>query len=112
MNTSSESGAEVATRVHFVILAVDYFDHVVSVDAFLGAARQLNTMFELAEFWPGFDDLPVRGPEGRFVHELTIPFTRHRAPTRRAPTPPITGRWSASSRRRRAGCISSSTPVR
>jgi thiopeptide-type bacteriocin biosynthesis protein len=69
-------------------LLVD-FDHALSVDAFLGAARQLDKAFELAEFWPGFNELPVRGPEGRFVHELTIPFTRHRAPTRRAPGPPV-----------------------
>jgi lantibiotic biosynthesis protein len=68
-------------------LLVD-FDHVLSVDAFIGAARQMDA-FELTEFWPSFDELPARGPEGRFVHELTIPFTRHRAPTRRAPAPRI-----------------------
>ena len=65
------------------------FDHVLSVDAFVGAARQMEGAFELTEFWPAFEELPVRGPEGRFVHELTIPFVRHRAPTRRAPAPPI-----------------------
>jgi thiopeptide-type bacteriocin biosynthesis protein len=82
-------------------LLVD-FDHVLSVDAFVGAAGQMDA-FELSESWPGFEELPVRGPEGRFVHELTIPFTRHRAPTRRAAAPqvhreverilPPTSRW-------------------
>jgi class I lanthipeptide synthase len=69
-------------------LLVD-FDHVLSVDAFVGAARQIDGAFELSEFWPSFEELPVRGPEGRFVHELTIPFTRHRAPVKRAPAPPV-----------------------
>jgi thiopeptide-type bacteriocin biosynthesis protein len=66
------------------------FDHVLSVDAFVGAVRQLDA-FELTEFFPGFEELPVRGPEGRFVHELTIPFVRHRVPTKRAPAPPVHG---------------------
>jgi thiopeptide-type bacteriocin biosynthesis protein len=64
------------------------FDHVLSVDTFVATARQMET-FELTEFWPGFGELPVRGPEGRFVHELTIPFVRHRVPTKRPPAPPI-----------------------
>ena len=78
------------------------FDNVLSVDTFVATVRQMDA-FELTEFWPGFDELPVRGPEGRFVHELTIPFARHRAPTRRAPAPllhgeaerifPPTSRW-------------------
>lgn len=82
-------------------LLVD-FDHVLSVDAFVAAVRQLGP-FKLTEFWPGFDELPVRGPEGRFVHELTIPFVRRRVPTRRPPAPslleeverilPPTSRW-------------------
>lgn len=82
-------------------LLVD-FDHVLSVDAFVAAVRQQGA-FKLTEFWPGFDELPVRGPEGRFVHELTIPFVRRRVPTRRSPAPslleeverilPPTSRW-------------------
>jgi thiopeptide-type bacteriocin biosynthesis protein len=68
-------------------LLVD-FDHVLSVDAFVAAVRQQGA-FKLTEFWPGFDELPVRGPEGRFVHELTIPFVRRRVPTRRPPAPPL-----------------------
>lgn len=82
-------------------LLVD-FDHVLSVDAFVAAVRQLGA-FKVNEFWPGFDELPVRGPEGRFVHELTVPFVRRRVPTRRPPAPslleevervlPPTSRW-------------------
>jgi thiopeptide-type bacteriocin biosynthesis protein len=68
-------------------LLVD-FDHVLSVETFAATVRQMDA-FELTEFWPGFDELPVRGPEGRFVHELTIPFARHRAPTRRSPAPQV-----------------------
>jgi thiopeptide-type bacteriocin biosynthesis protein len=66
------------------------FDHVLSVDAFVAGVRQ-QTAFELTEFWPGFDELPVRGPEGRFVNELTIPFARRRAPTKRPPAPAFLG---------------------
>jgi thiopeptide-type bacteriocin biosynthesis protein len=66
-------------------LLVD-FDHVLSVDAFLATVRQLPS-FELTEFFPGLEELPVRGPEGRFVHELTIPFARRRTPTRRPAAP-------------------------
>ena len=62
-------------------LLVD-FDNVLALDAFLAEARQ-SARIALIEFWPDSGALPVRGPEGRFVHELTIPFVRHRAPTRR-----------------------------
>lgn len=37
------------------------------------------------ELFPGPDELVARGPEGRFVHELVVSFTRKRAP---APAPP------------------------
>ncbi len=63
-------------------LLVD-FDNVLVLDAFLAEARQQSTRVALIELWPDSGALPVRGPEGRFVHELTIPFVRHRAPTRR-----------------------------
>jgi len=66
------------------------FDNVLSVETFLASVRQLPE-FELTEFWPGVEDLPVRGPEGRFVHELTIPFIRRRTPTRRPAAPPFLG---------------------
>lgn len=62
-------------------LLVD-FDNVLALDAFLAEARQ-SPRIALIELWPDAGALPVRGPEGRFVHELTIPFVRHRAPTRR-----------------------------
>ncbi len=65
------------------------FDHVLSLDTFLATVRQ-STGIELTEFWHGLDGLPARGPEGRFVHELTIPFARRRTPTRRS-VPPLAG---------------------
>jgi thiopeptide-type bacteriocin biosynthesis protein len=58
------------------------FDHVLSLDTFLATVRT-SAVVELTELWHGFDALPARGPEGRFVHELTIPFARHRTPTQR-----------------------------
>jgi lantibiotic biosynthesis protein len=81
-------------------LLVD-FDHVLSLDTFFATIPR-SAGIELTELWPGFDGLPARGPEGRFVHELTIPFARRRTPTRR-PAPslgdggerilPPTSRW-------------------
>jgi thiopeptide-type bacteriocin biosynthesis protein len=35
----------------------------------------------LVELFPGPDDLVARGPEGRFVHELVVPFVRRGAAT-------------------------------
>ncbi|HXA18365.1 MAG TPA: lantibiotic dehydratase [Thermoanaerobaculia bacterium] len=58
------------------------FDHVLSLDTFLATVRK-SAVVELTELWHGFDALPARGPEGRFVHELTIPFVRRRTPARR-----------------------------
>lgn len=46
-----------------------------SVDAFLHLVKRRG-FIELTEMFPGPDELCVRGPEGRFVHELLIPFVR------------------------------------
>ncbi|MCI0458219.1 MAG: lantibiotic dehydratase [Gemmataceae bacterium] len=50
-------------------------DNVLSVETFvdLVKAREQAT---LVEMFPGPDELCVRGPEGRFVHELVVPFIR------------------------------------
>jgi thiopeptide-type bacteriocin biosynthesis protein len=67
-------------------LAID-LDNVLAVDAFAALARQLQSV-DLVEMFPGPDELCASGPEGRFLHELCIPFVRRREPTpRRASTP-------------------------
>jgi len=81
-------------------LPVD-FDNVLSLDNWLAMVASRSEA-ELTERWPGFGDLPVRGPEGRFLQEITVPFARRRTPTRR-PLPsfadagerilPPTSRW-------------------
>jgi thiopeptide-type bacteriocin biosynthesis protein len=55
-------------------LLVD-FDNILSVEAGLDVieGRGEASLFEL---FPGPDALCARGPEGRFVHELVVPFVR------------------------------------
>lgn len=72
------------------LLPVD-LDNVLSVETFAHLARG-RTGAVLSEMAPGPDELCARGPEGRFVHELVIPFLR-RSPARAAePAPPRTTR--------------------
>ncbi|HEX7239079.1 MAG TPA: lantibiotic dehydratase [Longimicrobiaceae bacterium] len=59
-------------------LPVD-LDNVLSVEAFLHAVRSRSDAV-LREMFPPPEELAARGPEGRFVHELVIPFERHPAP--------------------------------
>jgi thiopeptide-type bacteriocin biosynthesis protein len=67
-------------------LPVD-LDNVLAVDSLVQAVRSRSTA-ELVELFPGPDELCVHGPEGRFVHELVLPFVRTRAtrPSFRRPT--------------------------
>jgi thiopeptide-type bacteriocin biosynthesis protein len=65
----------------FVVLAegdnellVD-LDNVLSVETFLELAKGQERV-RLVEMFPGPDDLCARGPEGRFTHELVVPFVR------------------------------------
>ncbi len=55
-------------------LPVD-FENVLSVETFAQLISNRNEA-TLVEIFPTPDDLCVRGPEGRFVHELIIPFVR------------------------------------
>jgi class I lanthipeptide synthase len=75
-------------------LLVD-LDNVLSIDAFLALVRKRPAL-TLAELFPGPEELCVSGPEGRFVHELVIPFVRRRAVVPQ-PVPPIS---QAAARRR------------
>jgi thiopeptide-type bacteriocin biosynthesis protein len=51
------------------------FENVLSVEAFLDAIQNQKEAV-LFEFFPEPDELCARGPEGRFVHELIVPFVR------------------------------------
>lgn len=72
-----------------VELLVD-FDNILSLDAFLPIVRTREDLV-LSEVWPDVEELPVHGPEGRFVHELVVPFERRRKPTRRVTPSSIAG---------------------
>ena len=54
------------------LLLVD-FDNVLSVDAFLSSTRDLDVL-RFVETAAG-DPSPVHGPDGRYAHELIVPFT-------------------------------------
>jgi thiopeptide-type bacteriocin biosynthesis protein len=57
-------------------LLVD-FDNVLSVEAWLDVLEGRNEA-SLFELFPSPEELCARGPEGRFVHELVVPFVRSR----------------------------------
>jgi thiopeptide-type bacteriocin biosynthesis protein len=87
-----------ARRVpRFVVLAhpglglpVD-LDNVLSVDSLAHAVRNAGGG-DLVELFPAPDALCARGPEGRFTHELVVPFVRDRAPAppeSRRPSPTV-----------------------
>lgn len=64
------------------------FENVLSVEAFLDVIEKQKEAV-LLEFFPAPDELCARGPEGRFVHELIVPFVRSAfvRPTTTAPAP-------------------------
>jgi thiopeptide-type bacteriocin biosynthesis protein len=49
-------------------------DNALSIDSFIQSIKDREEAV-LQEMFPGPDDLCAVGPEGRFVHELIIPFT-------------------------------------
>ena len=57
-------------------LLVD-LNNILSIEAFLALVKKRRA-FTLAEFFPRPEELCAAGPEGRFVHELVIPFVRRR----------------------------------
>jgi len=54
------------------------FDNALALDAVIDLIRNRHELL-LTELYPAPDELCANGPEGRFVHELIVPFTR-RAP--------------------------------
>ncbi len=53
------------------------FDNTLAIDAFLDLVEERDRA-RLHELFPGPEALIAQGPEGRFVHELVVPF--HRLP--------------------------------
>lgn len=56
------------------LLPVD-LDNVLSVDSFIQLVKEREEVV-VQEIFPGPDHLCAQGPEGRFVHELVVPFLR------------------------------------
>ncbi len=72
-----------------------------SLDAFLHQVRRLRRL-ELTEMFPGPDELCARGPEGRYVHELLIPFVQTPRTVSAAPIAPAPPPAPPSPRSRRS----------
>jgi thiopeptide-type bacteriocin biosynthesis protein len=66
-------------------LPVD-LDNALSVEAFVQAVKDRDEA-ALEELFPAPDQLCAAGPEGRFVHELVIPFVQTGDPLRNAAEP-------------------------
>jgi thiopeptide-type bacteriocin biosynthesis protein len=66
-------------------LLVD-LDNALSVDTFLDVIKGRDRA-RLFEFFPEPDRLCAHGPEGRFVHELVVPFVRTQRPAVREERP-------------------------
>ena len=52
-------------------------ENILSLNSFVDAARKKGGAL-LEEFFPEANRLSVEGPQGRFVHEVIVPFTRTR----------------------------------
>ncbi len=51
------------------------FDNVLSIDTFVEYAKKRPSV-RLIEMFAGAEELAAHGPEGRFTHEVVIPFVR------------------------------------
>jgi thiopeptide-type bacteriocin biosynthesis protein len=58
-------------------------DNPLAIDTLVELAKGQKQV-RLIELYPGPDQLLARGPEGRFLHELVVPFVRARDTRRRA----------------------------
>jgi thiopeptide-type bacteriocin biosynthesis protein len=94
------------------VLLVDYdnelpidLDNVLSIESFVELAKD-RPEATLAEMLPGSDALCATGPEGRFVHELIVPFIR------RVGSQPLGERSSAAVAATRAANLPAAHPVR
>ncbi len=67
------------------VLPID-LDNVLSVESFVALVKSRRAVV-LQEMFPGPDELCAVGPEGRFVHELVVPFVRALEPSRAVEVP-------------------------
>jgi hypothetical protein len=65
-------------------------DNPLAVDTLVELAKGRKQVL-LVELFPGPDQLCTCGPEGRFTHELIVPFVRRGDASARAPSIPIEG---------------------
>lgn len=70
-------------------LVVD-LDNAVAIDSFVQMVRERDAA-TLLECYPGPEELCAEGPEGRFTHELVIPFTQTGLPPSASPDAARTG---------------------
>lgn len=70
---------------HDNVLPVD-LDNVLAVESFVHLVKGRSEVL-LEELAPGPDELCVEGPEGRFCHELVVPFIRAENPPARTAGP-------------------------
>jgi thiopeptide-type bacteriocin biosynthesis protein len=66
------------------VLPVD-LENALAVEAFIQLVKERPSV-SLMEVFPDAAELCARGPEGRFVHEIVVPFVRTREPGREPPT--------------------------
>ena len=90
------------------------FDNALSVEAFLAWSRRVERL-RLVEVAPE-EQCPVTGEDGRYAHDLVVPFTCEVQPPRRAPRAAaravIAGRRPGACHRGRTGSTPSSTARR
>lgn len=55
-------------------------DNALSVDAFAHLVKNRSAV-KVTEVYPEFEQLCATGPEGRFNHDIVVPFTKLRTPT-------------------------------
>ncbi|HEV2852350.1 MAG TPA: lantibiotic dehydratase [Thermoanaerobaculia bacterium] len=55
-------------------------DNVLSIDTFLDVIEERDRA-KIAEFYPGPEELPAAGPEGRFLHEILVVYARKAPPS-------------------------------
>jgi thiopeptide-type bacteriocin biosynthesis protein len=63
-------------------------DNPLSVAALFSAVRNRPSV-RLVEMFPAPDEMPAEGPEGRFVHELVVPFVCRPAPRAAGAAPAV-----------------------
>jgi thiopeptide-type bacteriocin biosynthesis protein len=78
------------------VLPVD-LDNVLSVESFVALVKNRRGV-ALQEMHPLPDELCATGPEGRFVHEVVVPFVRTRTPDAATAVTAVTRATSAPSR--------------